>query len=102
MKYLSHAFVFIEFDNRLFAHQRHFAHYQNPLSPGLHNALASTDCGAKSRPDGGVLLRESSMQVVSNVSRILAREKDNEDSTTFGKKIEMNMNQRKIFRPREI
>ena len=42
------------------------------------------------------------MQVVSNVNRILAREKDNEDSTTFGKKIEMNMNQRKIFRPREI
>ena len=47
----------------------------------------STDCGAKSRPDGGVLLCESSMQVVSNVNRILAREKDNEDSTTSGKKI---------------
>ena len=31
MKYLSPAFLFIEYDNRLFARWRHFTHYQNPL-----------------------------------------------------------------------
>lgn len=78
---------FIEYDNRLFAHYRNFAHYQNPLSSGLHKA---TDCGAKSWPDRGVVLCESSVQVASNVNRILAREKHNDDSTTLEKKMEIN------------
>ena len=32
MKHLSHGFVFIENDDRLFARWRHFTHYQNPLN----------------------------------------------------------------------
>ena len=39
MKYLLPAFVFIEYDNRLFTRWRHFTHYQNPLRPGLHKAF---------------------------------------------------------------
>ena len=94
MKNLSKAFVFIEYDNRLFAHLSHFAHNQNPLSSGLRKA---TDCGAKSWPDGGVVLCESSVQVASNVSRILAREKHNDDSTTLERKLRLTRNRRPIF-----
>ena len=62
MKCPSYAFVFIEYDNRLFLRWRHFTLYQNPLRPGLHKR--STDL-AKSKPDGGVLLCElGSVQVV--------------------------------------
>ena len=71
MEYLSHAIVFIEYDNRLFTCWRHFTHFQNPLTP-----KRCTDW-AKSRPDCGVLLCESSVQVplvqrIRNVNRILA------------------------------
>ena len=64
VEYLSHAIVFIEYDNRLFACWRHFTHFQNPLTGPL-------------RPDCGVLLCESSTQVpvvqrIRNVNRILA------------------------------
>ena len=52
VEYLSHAIVFIEYDNRLFACWRHFTHFQNPLTPKRCTALA------KSRPDCGVLLCE--------------------------------------------
>ena len=63
MKCLLPAFVFIEYDNRLFTRWRHFTHYQDPQRPGLHKTFYR--CIAKSRPDGGVLLCElGSVQVV--------------------------------------
>ena len=72
MEYLSHSFVFIDYDNRVFACWRHFTHFQNPLTP-----MQSVTDWAKSMPDCGVLLCESSMQVpllqrTRNVNRILA------------------------------
>ena len=78
MKYLSHPFVFIEYDNRLFARWLHFTQYQNPLNPGSH-IKRSTDL-AKCRADDGVILCESSVQVAlvqmtRNVNRILVRAK---------------------------
>ena len=78
MKCLSHPFVFIEYDNRLFARWLHYTQYQNPLNPGSH-IKRSTD-SAKCRADDGVILRESSVQVAlvrrtRNVNRILARAK---------------------------
>ena len=73
MEYLSQAIVFIEYDNRLFACWRHFTHFQNP------RALTPKRCTdwAKSRPDCGVLLCDSIMQVplvqrIGNVNHILA------------------------------
>ena len=39
MKYLLPAFVFIQYDNRLFTRWRHFTQYQNPLRPGLNETF---------------------------------------------------------------
>ena len=78
MKYPSDPFVFIEYDNRLFARWLHYTQYQNPLNPGSH-IKRSTD-SAKCWADDGVILCESSVRVAlvqrtRNVNRTLARPK---------------------------
>ena len=39
MKCLLPAFVFIEYDNRLFTRWRQFTHYQNPLRHGFNKTF---------------------------------------------------------------
>ena len=93
MKYPSHARVFIKDGNRLI--------HVSVISLSTRILYAPyyikryTDW-AKFRPDGGVLLCESSVQVVWNVNSILARgESEKPNESTVERKLKLTRNQRR-------